>query len=370
MEENKKIEFIATIEKEIAKINNKENNIYFFVLDTKGVPSGSLAYIYETAYYLQEIGYQVKMLHIEDEFVGVGEWMGEKYAQIPHINSEKETVTLSFSDLLIVPEVFANVLNQTKLSPCKRVVLLQNFPYISEFMPVNAQWGDYKIMDAITTSNQLSNMLHEIFPYVKTKVVQPAIAPCFRDSDEPKEIGINIVCRNPNDFHKIVKPFYWSYPMYKFVSFYHLSGLPREVTADTMRKHPITIWWDVETGFGYAALEAIKSGSIVIGKRPDIIPEWMTEETEEGTRLLDNGIWFDSLPELYRIIASVVNTWLNDTVPEQLISEMKKTAEKYTVEENHRQIEEVYGGYINSRRIELVNLLGELEKENNNTKTE
>ena len=40
--ENKDKISIERIEAEIAKIVNKENSIYFFVLDTKGNPSGSL----------------------------------------------------------------------------------------------------------------------------------------------------------------------------------------------------------------------------------------------------------------------------------------------------------------------------------------
>ena len=47
--ENKDLTAISRIEKEIEKITNKQSNIYFFVLDTKGNPSGSLEYIYKLA---------------------------------------------------------------------------------------------------------------------------------------------------------------------------------------------------------------------------------------------------------------------------------------------------------------------------------
>ena len=61
---------VKNIENSIEKLVNKDFNIMFFVVDTKGIPSGSLAYIYETAYQLQEAGYKVKILHAEKEFVG------------------------------------------------------------------------------------------------------------------------------------------------------------------------------------------------------------------------------------------------------------------------------------------------------------
>ena len=70
---------------EYSNINKKESNIYFFVLDTKGNPSGSLAYIYNLALLLHNEGYKVSMLYQEqEEFVGVESWLGEKYASIPH----------------------------------------------------------------------------------------------------------------------------------------------------------------------------------------------------------------------------------------------------------------------------------------------
>ena len=73
---DKDLKVIENIEREISKIDKKENRIFFFVIDTKGVPSGSLEYIYNLALILKEEGYDVSMLHTEEEFVGVGAWCG------------------------------------------------------------------------------------------------------------------------------------------------------------------------------------------------------------------------------------------------------------------------------------------------------
>ena len=82
----KDLKVIENINKEIEKIDKKTNRIYFFVLDTKGVPSGSLEYIYNLAMILHENEYNVTMLHTEEEFEGVGSWLGEKFASLPHAN--------------------------------------------------------------------------------------------------------------------------------------------------------------------------------------------------------------------------------------------------------------------------------------------
>ena len=102
------------------------------MLDTKNTPTGSLSYIYETALTLKNMGYRVTMLHNDNEFVGVREWMGDDYADISHANIENENVEIKPCDFLFVPEIFSNVLAQTKKLPCKRAVILQNFNWFSD----------------------------------------------------------------------------------------------------------------------------------------------------------------------------------------------------------------------------------------------
>ena len=68
------------IKEEIKKSEDKDFNVYFYVIDTKGVPSGSLLYIYKMADILREMGYKVTMLHNEKDFIGIGQWAEKKYA--------------------------------------------------------------------------------------------------------------------------------------------------------------------------------------------------------------------------------------------------------------------------------------------------
>ena len=105
MEKNKKKLAINKIQDEIARIVDKKSRIMFYVLDTQGYPSGSLAYEYQLAKIAQDAGYDVSMLYQTDEnqqdseeFVGVGGWLGEEYANIKHFDIEKMTLML---DLLM-----------------------------------------------------------------------------------------------------------------------------------------------------------------------------------------------------------------------------------------------------------------------------
>lgn len=351
MSKDKQLEVVSKLEKELKRIKDKDFKVCFFIIDSKGNPVGSLSYIYETAFQLKEMGYNVQMLHQEKEFVGVGEWLGEKYASLPHFNIETDNVDISVADFLIIPEVFSNVMSQTKKLPCKRVALLQNFNYLTEFIPVGVSWGDLNMMDVITTSNQLSDLVKECFPYIRTHIVRPSIPAYFRSGIEPKKLIINIVSREQSDVNKIVKPFYWKYPIFKWVSFRDLRGMNKESFADALREAAITVWVDDMTNFGYSPIEAMKSGSIVIGKVPDMIPEWMLDKDGNFT---DNGLWFDDINKVHELIANVVQSWINDEMPEALMENMNKMKDVYSVEEQRKDIEKVYvQGLFEQRRKEL-----------------
>ena len=84
MAELNKEEMLRVVEDNIQKMENKSFNVFFFVIDTKGNPSGSLEYIYRTALTLKELGYNVAMLHQEEEFIGVRDWLGDAAADLPH----------------------------------------------------------------------------------------------------------------------------------------------------------------------------------------------------------------------------------------------------------------------------------------------
>ena len=64
MAESKKEEkALKRVQEEIKKIENKKSKVFFFVLDTKGNPSGSLEYIYKLAMIAKNDGYDVGMLY-------------------------------------------------------------------------------------------------------------------------------------------------------------------------------------------------------------------------------------------------------------------------------------------------------------------
>lgn len=368
-------EVTKRIETEIEKLKNKEFNILFYVPDAKSNSNGYISYIYQMASALKNLGYKVKMIYnldneySEDElyeierrgdaadetriFEGIKDSLGESCSKLEHINISKVELNVSPSDFLIIPEVFSQVMNQTKKLACKRIALVQNFDYLSDFIPLGTSWANFGITDAISTTNRLSDMVKSVFPYVNTKILNPYIPSYFYDDGKQKKLVVNIICKDQKYVNRIIKPFYWKYPMLKWISFRDLRGFPRETFADILREGAITICVDDDSNFGYSALEAMRSGSIVIGKIPNYIPEWMHNETG----LLDNGIWFNNIDDVHMILADVILSWMKDDIPSELIESMQETNKKYTYKEFEKSLEETIEYYINCREKEFNEVL-------------
>lgn len=361
--EDKSTVVISRIQAEIDKIDKNENNIYFFVIDTKGNPSGSLEYIYKLALLLKRNDFNVTMLYQEDEFVGVREWLGDAYADLPHEDISKDDVSVSPSDILFIPELFSNIMTQTKKLPCKRIVILQNYDYILEQMPLSVQWGDLGIMEAITNTDVNAELVKDIFPYIKTTTIDPYIDNMFGKTNEPKKLIINIVAKDQRDVNRIIKPFYWKFPMYKWVSFRDLRGFPKELFAKCLREAAVTIWSDEATNFGYGALEAMKCGNIVLAKTPVQEQKWMVEDGD--VNLKNCCVWFDSFHDVHKMIASVVRSWVTDNVPDVLGNVADETVSKYTEQNTEAQIVKYIQGVLDTRKMEMRNLINEINHGNN-----
>lgn len=372
---------IKRIEDAIGDLEKKDFNMYFFIVDSKNVPNGNMNYIYRMAKALHDKNYNVTMCYqLDDEyspgelaeieqkgmvpddmkrFVGVGEWLGEEYAELPHMNIRKEEWRIGPSDFLFIPEVFSSFMYETFKNhiPCKRYVILQNYGYVTEFIPFGAQWITYGIDHVIANTKANADLINSVFPYTKehTTIIPPYIDGYFRKPVKAKKLIVNIVSKNSDDINRIIKPFYWKYPVYQFVSFEDLRGLPEKQFAERLKDGAITIWLDETTPFGYSGLEAIRCGNIVIGQIPKIIPDWMTD---------NNGVWFSDINDVPEILSKVVATLIEDEVPEEMQKAMDETANLYSYEEYEKNIDNFMEDAINERIEELKAIINDI---NNNT---
>lgn len=342
----------------IEKLDNKDFGFYFFTLDTKGNPTAGIANIYEHVKILNELGYKAYIMHEKNDYVGVGGWLGEEYTKLPHVSIENQSLNVGPQDFVIIPEIFANVMDQTKKFPSKRIVFCQSYDYIFELMNFGISWGVFGINDVITTSQKQANYIKSLFPNINTHIVPVSIPDYFKPNEKPVKPVVSIIARNQKDVLKIIKSFYIQYPVYKWITFKELRGIPKDDFAKSLADSCLAVWVDEIAGFGTFPLEAIECDVPVIGKIPEMIPEWMEESvTPDGViNLKSNGVWGGSILEIPSLIAQYIKVWLEDGVPQHILDGMKSTKGQYTSDKQKVAIEQVYSTLVNKRKVEVLSL--------------
>lgn len=341
----------------VSRLQNKDFGIYFFTVDTHGNALASIATIYEHVKVLNELGYKATILHEKNAYHGVGDWLGEEYMQLPHVSIESKTLKTGPYDFIIIPEVFATFMDQVKALPPKKIVMCQSYDYILEVLPLAVSWQNYNINDVICTSEKVANYVKKLFPSIETSVIPVGIPSYFKPTSKIKIPEVAICSRNQQDAAKIIKAFYLRHPMFGFITFREIRGIPRKQVAEILANCCAAVWIDDISGFGTFPVECFETETPVIGKIPNLIPEWMEQETvENGVMLKENGLWTNDLLSMPDIIAQAVQRWLEDVTPEILIENIKNSKGHYTEEKQRQSIELVYGKYFTDRINELSSL--------------
>jgi hypothetical protein len=350
----------------IQQLDDKAFKIYFFTLDSKGTPAGSLAYIYENVKVLNDLGYNAIILHEKNDYklqgdensMGIADWLGAEYAALPHASIENKNLQVSPTDFIIVPEIFANVMDQIKNFPCKKIVLCQAYDHILELLPIGKRWSDYGFFDCVTTSQVQADYIKTLFPSIQTHIIKNSIPEYFKDTDKPKKPIISIVCRNAGDSVKLVKNFILQYPIYKWVTFVELRGLSRKEFAEKLSESFLAISVDPTAGFGTFPLEAIECNTPIITVIPNLIAEYMATTDSEGQPALKgNNIFVSNTLAIPELIATFTKLFLEDSIPQDLLDAMAESRGQYTSEKQVESIKEVFSNLVENRKIEFTRMI-------------
>lgn len=338
-------ERISNIESAIEKIKNNQGKIIFLSLDTKGVAKASVAYIYRQALTLKNNGYNVNILHEKNDYIKVGSWLGEIYDTLEHKSIENNDLTVGPQDIIVVPEVFANVLEQIQNLPVDKVLLVQSFDYLLDSFSPGKSWLDFDVSELITTSKTIKDSIEDLVPVGVVNFVEPYVAEEFKPSELPQTPIVAIHTRDQRKAAKIIKSFYLKYPLYRFISFKDMHGMTESDFAKNLKECAVSVWVDDDSSFGTFPIESIKCNVPVIGKVPNIIPEWMTD---------DNGIWIYDINQIPDLIFNYIKNWMEDTIPENLKNINNTLVEKYTQDIFEKSTVETYNG-IFERKIAKLN---------------
>lgn len=312
---------IENLEKSISALENKEARIYFFVQDTKGNGKASIRYIYDFASVLKKNGYNPIMLHEKGDYTSVQTWMGDKYTDLPHQSIEGNNLAVRPEDLLIIPEIFAFVMEQVKNLPCGKIVLTQAYDHVFETLQPGATWSDYGFLKCITTSENSKKFISLFMKNCSIDIVEPVVSETFTAQEAPAKPIVCVHAREQREGVNLIKQFYLRFPQYRWITFRDMRGLTEQDFANSLKDSFLSVWIDPTSAWGSYPLESMKTGVPVVGLVPNIVPSWMNEK---------NGVWVEKQSEMLDVIADFILNWLEDNITEELYESGKQTAAEYS----------------------------------------
>lgn len=338
-------EKIAKLEQSLTKLNDNSFKILVLTQDVKDNPKGSVHYNYQLVKNLIDLGFNASILVEKKDYTSVESWLGSEYSSLPHTYIEEKELKVGPEDILLIPELFSHVIEQTKTMPCMRIVLCQSYDNIFEVMQPGITWGSLGIYHCITTNREQEAYIKSIFPNVESSVIPYKIPDFFKKNEKPNKPVVAIHTRDHRDTAKIIKTFYVKYPQYKWISFRDMRGMSNDKFAEFLSEACVSVWVDDVSGFGAFPLESMKCGVPVIGKMPNLKPDWLTDE---------NGFWLYEFNVIVDVIANYIKMWLEDGVPEEIYTNMQKTVSTVESINQAEEIKNVFNSY-KERRINEIN---------------
>jgi hypothetical protein len=329
------------VKQSIQNLKDKKSRIYFLIQDTKGNAKASVRLIYQMAKSLLDAGFNPIILHEKKEYAGVIAWLDEEYMSIPHRAIEGQNLEISPEDFIIVPELFGYVMDQIKNLPCGKIVFTQNYNHIVETLQPGQNWAQYGFLKCLTTTTKQQEYIETVMRQSSFDIIKPLITDSFYPKNVPPMPIIGVHTKNQEDTINIIKTFYLKFPQYRWFTFRDLRGLSEKEFANSLRDCFVSVWIDDESGFGTFPLESMASGVPVIGKVPNIQPEWMND---------DNGVWITNKTLICDFIADYIQNWLEDNIKTELYENMKKTVDNYTnKQEFDSTVISLFENYLNVR---------------------
>ena len=325
----------------IKNLKEKKARIYFLVQDTKGNAKASVRYIYQMAKSLSDNGFNSIILHEKNDYSGVSAWLSEEYMNLPHKSLEGQTLEISPEDFLIIPEIYAFVMEQVKQLPCAKIVLLQQYSNMLETLAPGQSWSQFGFFKCLVTNSKQKEYVERIMRQNSFDIIEPYLTENFYPKKLPPMPIVGVHTKDQSDTVNLIKSFYLKFPQYRWFTFRDLRGLSETEFANSLRDCFVTVWVDNKSGFGTFPLESMKSNVPVIGKIPDLSPDWMNE---------NNGIWITDQTILTDVLADFIQNWLEDNIKPDLFEEMKNTAEKFSDKQKFENIVvDTFSRYLSTR---------------------
>ena len=357
--EQAELEKIEKVKASLDRLTNKKSKFLFAIPESQS-PVASVYELYFHATVVKNMGYSVKIM-VEKGDYEVPTWIEKELTDHEHVFMSDPKLTVGPEDIMIIPEVFSNVMEQTKKLPCMRIGLLQSVDYMMNSLIPGTDWRSFGIEDVITTSQTLKEWLELFYKdsNFNIKTYDIGIPDYFEKSKVPQKPVISVIGRNANEISKFVKLFYNKNKEYSWVTFDPMvtkskppKPLRRVDFAKRLRENFAAVWVDRISSFGTFPLECMKSGTIPICLKPDIMPEYMIVRDENGEpveAVEGAGVWTENYYDLPVLTGEVLIKFLDDNINPDLYDKMSEIAAKYNQIDSEARLGEIYTELANKR---------------------
>jgi hypothetical protein len=365
-------EQVERVKSALEKVKNRESKFLFVVPESQN-PVASIYEIYFHATVVKNMGFNVKIMVEKGDYV-VPSWIEKELTDFEHVSMADPKMTVGPEDVMVIPDVFSNVMEQTKNLPCLRVGLLQSVDYMMNSLIPGTDWSAFGIQDVITTSQTLKEWVETFYGQGKfdIKTYNIGIPEYFSKSEKPQKPVISVMGRNANEISKFVKLFFTKYPQYNWVTFDPMvtkskppQPMRRVDFAKRLQENFAAVWVDRIASFGTFPLECMKSGTIPICVKPDIMPEYMIERDEEGNPVKaveGAGVWTENYYDLPILAGEVLIKFLDDNISDEIYEKMSSVAEKYNQNDSETRLTEIYNELLEKRVLLFEKALEPVEE--------
>jgi glycosyltransferase involved in cell wall biosynthesis len=377
----------------VSKLEKSENTIYIYC-PAMSTPSGGISVLFQHAKILKDAGKSVTIVYEPQQnnqasleatkkarLKGAKEpviifdkfnpsWLGSLQEEVSMRclaegeltysdgTSEKfESLMMNPEDIMIIPEGFPNIMENTAQLPCKRIVMAQSWYYILSGLKVGQKWQHFGIKDVISISDGITEFLDTVMPGLGVKNYKQAIdRELFNVSEKISDKAPMISYmpgRGPESQMKtntVIRTFYEFYPHYRWVRFAQLQGLSKEEFASQLKNSALALYTDEVAGFGTFPLEAMACGTHVVGWTPFGSKEYINEK---------NGFWAvnGDVFQLAELIGMALDRYFSGALDsEEVAKEYEKTLSDYTKEKEVESVLNIYKEINNERIEELKNI--------------
>jgi glycosyltransferase involved in cell wall biosynthesis len=271
--------------------------------------------------------------------------LGETYKDLPVVSIKDDKVEIKLDDAIVVPEFYSNVLEQLANVKCTKIMLVQQKDYIFETLPIGSRWSDYGFDKVITTTESTKRYILDYFPEALVHIIPPIIGDNFTPSEKLQKPYVAISCRDRSKHRKFISEFYLKFPQLRWITFRDMVQISYSEFSEVLKECFVSVWIDEESTFGTFPLESMKCNVPVVGKIPDIEPDWLNE----------NGMWTYDSTKIVEILGTYILAWLEGVeLKSEVTDKMKETLLPYGSDITRNNIISIFNSFKN-KRIDAIN---------------